>query len=98
MASEPKTVEVAPGSELDRWLDEAERTPLRLVRNGVSFRLAREEEDPWAGYDPEVAIAGMRAVAGTWSVSDAETLKEYIYRAREEGSRPLDRPRPLGRS
>ena len=39
MASEPKTIEVAPGSELDRLLDEAAERPLRLVRGGEEFRL-----------------------------------------------------------
>lgn len=34
MASEPKTVEVEPGSEVDRLLDEAARAPLRLVGAG----------------------------------------------------------------
>lgn len=44
MASEPKTIEVEPGGELDRLLDEARRTPLRLVRGGDSFRVLREGE------------------------------------------------------
>jgi hypothetical protein len=88
MASEPKTIAVAPGSEIDRLLDEAARTPLRLVRDGVRFRLGREDEDVWAGYDPERALAGMRAAAGSWTNLDAEAMKEFVYRAREEGTRP----------
>ena len=92
MEGEPKTIEVAPGSELDRLLDEAAEAPLRLVRNGERFRLDREpaEDDIWAGYDPERTRAGMRAAAGSWTDVDAEALKAYIYRAREEGTRPLD--------
>ena len=39
MAGEPKTIEVEPGSELDRLLDEAAEAPLRLVRGGEEFRL-----------------------------------------------------------
>ena len=92
MVSEPKTVEVEPGSELDRLLDEAAKTPLRLVRNGARFRLVPEDEDPWAGYDAERAREAMRAAAGTWPDLDAEEMKEYIYRGREEGTRPPDRP------
>lgn len=42
MASEPKTIEVEPGGELDRLLDEAAAAPLRLVRNGERFRVDRE--------------------------------------------------------
>lgn len=92
MASEPKTIEVEPGSEVDRLLDEAERAPLRLVRGSVRFRLVQEtdDDDVWAGYDPERARAGMRVAAGAWSDLDAEELKAYIYRGREEGTRPLD--------
>jgi hypothetical protein len=94
MASEPKTIEVAPGGELDRILDEAGGAPLRLVRGGERFRLDREadEDDIWADYDPERARAGIRAAAGAWTDIDGESLKEYIYRAREEGTRPPDRP------
>jgi len=52
MSSEPKTIEVESGSELDRLLDEADEAPVRLVRNGVRYRLDREGADIWADYDP----------------------------------------------
>ena len=94
MLREPKTIDVEPGSEIADLLDEAVETPLLLVMNGVRFRLDRDEADIWAGYDPERARAGMRAAAGRLTVEDAERLKEYIYRGREEGTRPIDRPRP----
>ena len=90
----PMTVEVEPGSELDRLLENAAGNPLILVRNGVRFRLDRDvDEDVWADYDPEKALAGMRAAAGRWTGMDAEAFKEYIYRGREEGTRPDDRPK-----
>jgi len=91
---EPKTIQVAAGSEVDALLDEAAKQPLILVRNGTRYRLVREEtaEDIWAGYDPEIAREAMRAAAGSWSDIDAEAFKEFIYRAREEGSRSPDRP------
>ena len=92
MTSEPKTIEVEPGGELDRLLDEADEAPLRLVRNGVRYRLDRETEDIWADYDPERAIEGMRRAAGSWKDVDAEALKAYIYTGREQGTRPPDRP------
>lgn len=95
----PRTIEVAPGSELARLLDEANGAPLVLVKEGVRYRLDREEPatasarpDPWADYDPERALAGMRDAAGSWSDIDTETLIANIYRWREEGSRPFDRP------
>lgn len=92
MITVSRTIDVEPGSELDQILEEAAGGTLRLVRNGVRYRLELEDEDPWADYDPEKAGAGMRAAAGSWSVEDAERLKEYIYRGREEGTRPIDRP------
>lgn len=57
MASERKTIEVEPGSEVDRLLDEARRTPLRLVRGGEAFEVNLEEDaqDVSAGYDPGLA-------------------------------------------
>ena len=89
MTSEPKTIDIEPGSDLDRLLDEAETTPLRLVRNGVRFRLDREEhDDVWASYDPEVARAGILAAAGSWKDLDAEAFKAYIRERRRTKNRP----------
>lgn len=96
MAHTPTIVHVEPGSALDRALDDVEAKHVVVERRGVRYRLDRigaaSDEDIWANYDPEAAIAGMRAAAGSWSDIDAEAFKEFIYRAREEGSRPPDRP------
>ncbi len=92
MAGEPKTIEVEPGGGLDRVLDEVQETPVRLVRGDDRFRLDRESEDIWESFDAERARAGLRAAAGAWTDINGEDLKEDIYRAREEGSRPPDRP------
>lgn len=75
MVSEPKTIAVAPGREIDRLLDEAARTPLQLVRDGVRFRLDREDEDIWAGYDPVLAQESTLAFSGVWKEIDAEAFK-----------------------
>lgn len=92
MASEPKTIEVEPDSELDRLLDEAARAPLRLVRGEERFRLDRETEPPtddiWAGYDPEVARQSTLAAAGSWKDIDAEAFKAYIRERRRTKNRP----------
>ena len=97
-----RTIQVESGSELDRLLDQVADGPIELERNGARYRLDRvepplrirtgEADDIWADYDPERAIAGMEAAFGSWSDIDAEALKAAIYRAREEGSRPPDRP------
>ncbi|HET7037201.1 MAG TPA: hypothetical protein VFI42_16060 [Thermomicrobiaceae bacterium] len=77
-------------------LAEADQAPIELERDGERYRLSRIKtvvaEDIWAGYDPEAALAGMRAAAGSWSNVDVDALKDQIYRARDEGSRPLDCP------
>ena len=90
-----KTIHVEPGSEVDRLLDEAAAGPIDIERDGERYRLNRvtgnTEGDLWDGYSAERAITNMRAAAGSWSDVDAEELKAYLYRAREEGTRPLGR-------
>ena len=95
MASELQSIEVEPGSELDRLLDSAAEEPLWLIRNGARYRLERVRDDIWEGYDPDRARAGMRAAAGTWPGLDAESPKAYVYRGREAGTRQLDRPQSI---
>ena len=49
--------------------------------------------DPYGpGYDPVKFRAPVKATAGSWAGIDADALIEDLYRAREEGSRPADRP------
>lgn len=94
MVSVLRTIQVEPGSEVDQLLDQAVAGPIDLERHGERYRLNRIEEgaegDLWSGYDPERAIANMRAAAGSWKGIDADDLKAYNYRAREEGTRPVD--------
>lgn len=92
MVTEPKTIHVTSGSELARLVDAARETPVILEKDGVRYRLSREDDDLWANYDPEAVLAAIRASAGTHSRDDGEELKTYISRARAEGSRPADRP------
>lgn len=92
MASEPRTVTIDPDSELGQALAEANGAPVILERNGARFRVSRDEDDLWANYDPAAVRAGLRKFAGMISPEDAERLKESIYRGREEGTRPIDRP------
>ena len=92
MATEPKTIKITPETSLSSLLTEAADAPVLLEANGVVYRLAREGEDIWAGYDPERVRAGLRAFAGTLSSEEGERIKALIYRGREEGTRPPDRP------
>jgi hypothetical protein len=92
MTKEPLTITIDPDSELGRALVETDGLPIVLERNGARFRVTREPDDPWANYDPEKVRAALRAVAGTLTPDEGERLKELIYRGREEGTRPIDRP------
>jgi hypothetical protein len=92
MMTVPKPIPVTEATTLTDVLDKAAGTPVRLERNGVVFRVSREEADPWAGYDPERVRAGLREVAGLITPEEAARMKELVYRGREEGTRPLDRP------
>ena len=111
MVAETKTIEVAPGSELARLLDEAEGKALVLVKEGVRYRVLPEDasasspvpprnvtsagtgpHDPWTDYDPDKLWAGIQAAAGSITEEEGELMKEYIYAAREAGTRPPNRP------
>jgi hypothetical protein len=83
---------VSDETNLGPLLDEATTAPLRIERNGIVFQLSREEVDPWAGYDPERVRTGLRRVAGLITPEEAARMKELVYRGREEGTRPIDRP------
>jgi hypothetical protein len=51
-----------------------------------------DPNDIWANYDPERVRVTLEKVAGTLTPEEGDRLKEAIYRAREEGTRPPDRP------
>jgi hypothetical protein len=86
------TITVDPDSELGRALDAANGNPIVLVRDGVRFRVTRDPDDPWASYDPEKLRAGQKKVAGLLTPEEGDRNIETIYRGREEGTRPIDRP------
>lgn len=92
MRTYPRTITIDPDSELGRALDEASGEPVVLVRGGIRFRVTREVDDPWATYDPERVRSELRKVAGILSPGEAERIIAAIYRGREEGTRPLERP------
>jgi hypothetical protein len=92
MAREPLTITIDPDSELGRALDTRDNSPIILIRDGTRFRVTRDPEDPWANYDPEKVREGLRKVAGLLTEEEADRIKEGIYRGRDEGTRPIDRP------
>src|ERR1700730_17022268 len=97
MVEATRHISVDKNSDLGRLLDEAGRAgePVVLEVNGRSFRLMPEaptNENPWKDYDPEKVLAALENTAGSWADLDTDKLIADIYKAREKGSRPADRP------
>jgi hypothetical protein len=90
--NEPHTITIDPDSELGRALDETDGAPVVLLRGKERFRVIRDPDDPWANYDPEKVREGLKKVAGLITPEDGDRIIESIYRGREEGTRPIDRP------
>lgn len=77
-----------PDTELDRLLAQADRNPVVIERHGARYRVMREADDIWAGYDPDAVLAGMDAAVGSIPVEEAERFKKVLYEGREAGTRP----------
>lgn len=100
--TKPETIDIVVSPDLARQLADAEAAGKRpiLVRDGARYQLdpveassaTREKQDIWADYDPKKVHEALDATAGSWSDVDAEKLIADIYRWREEGTRPPDRP------
>lgn len=93
-----RKIVVAPDSEVAALLAMASKAPLFVEVNGSTYRVSllgdgpEEADDLLAWYDVDEARRMLAETAGCWSDLDAAVLIADIYRAREEGSRPADRP------
>jgi hypothetical protein len=94
MVAAHRPIKVTDERDLVQPLDRAVAEPVLLERDGIVYRLSRADEidDIWEGYDPERVRAGLRAMSGNITADDAERMKALVYRGREEGTRPPDRP------
>ncbi len=90
-SDESETIHIPENSDLVRLLDQRDTTPLRLEKDGVVYRVSREDS-LWAGYDAERVREAVRATAGSWADLDTDTMIADLHHAREEGSRPADPP------
>ncbi len=99
MIADAKTIEVEPGSELDRLLEEAAGQPIILVRDGARYRLQPESEstladegDIWANYDPERTLRAFEEASGAFKNLDTEAFIAEIHEQRGQDShgRPSD--------
>ena len=87
MATETKVINVAPGSELGRFLEEIGEAPVVLEKDGERYVLAREDaHDIWADYDPEKVRQALPQSAGALAGIDRESLLSDTHAAREQNS------------
>lgn len=83
-----------PDSELYRLLDEADRQPVELEKDGVRYRVMRVPSDVQEAahtkkpYDPERMIKAIYASAGILKRAgvDAEQLEKDVYEERTQNS------------
>ena len=66
----------------------------RFLANLERRRAEYPDEDGWEGHDPERVRQVLDEVAGTLSDEEVDRWIEAVYRARQEGSRPFERPGP----
>ncbi len=97
MAEQPKSIDISDVPDILRLAEEVRRAgePRVLRRDGEDLamvvpmprpRKTRLKKPTAADY------AAFRSAAGSWADIDTDTLIEDIYRARGEGTRPIDRP------
>ena len=87
MATESKTIKVAPDSELGLLLEEVGGAPVILEKDGERYVLAREDaQDIWAVYDPDAVRHALRQSTGALAGLDRKSLLEDIHAAREQDS------------
>lgn len=91
MAAVEKVIHVTSETSLPKLLDDAAREPIILERHGARFRLSRDEGIAYTP-DPEHVRAVLDATLGSWADVDVDEMIREVRQAREDGSRPPDRP------
>lgn len=90
MVREALTITIDPESELGRALAAVDDAPLVLERSGARFRVIREADALWAGYDPQRVRRALRQSAGALAGVDVAALKRELREQRGQDS--LGRP------
>lgn len=91
MAKRYKAIKITSKTDVGSLLDAAESgEQVLLERDGVVFRLSREEDITYEP-DPELVRKTLRATAGSWADLDIDQEIAELYAAREAGSRPSER-------
>ena len=81
-----RVIPVEPGSDVDRFLEQADDQPIIAEAHGRRFRVVREPSDPFANYDPERVKAGLAASAGAFAGVDVDALKDMLREERTQAS------------
>lgn len=75
----------------DEWDEQRAERVRKILRETAGAW--SDKEDIWAGYDPEAIRKSLEETAGIWADLDTDQMIQDMYRWRQEGSRPPDRPR-----
>lgn len=81
-----------PNSDLSRLLDEADRKPVDVEKNGVRYRVmrlpddVREDSEARKPYDPERMVRAIYASAGALKDVDTDALLQTIREERTQNS------------
>lgn len=94
MVIETRTIKVTVDTTIDDVLDAADDAPVAIERDSVTYTVRREtvDEDIWKDYDPQAVIDMLEEFKKNPMDIDATQWIAEVYRSREEGSRPDDRP------
>jgi hypothetical protein len=85
VAAPPPSIRIDPTSALARALAVADG-PIVLESGGVRYRVEREPDSIFAGYDPERVGAAFRSVAGILEGVDTEALINELREQRGQDS------------
>lgn len=97
MAEHTRRLDISGDPGLLRLAEEVRRSkePRVLGRGSEDLALVVPlSSNPGPSDEPPTAAdyESLRMAVGSWSDIDTVALKKYLYRAREEGTRPNDRP------
>lgn len=84
------TLTLDPQSDIAEALKSVDTESVVLISNGERFRVSRNETN--LTDDDEEFEEALRGVFGTLTPEEAERRTQDIYRWREEGTRPINRP------
>jgi hypothetical protein len=86
MVVTPKHITLEPDSEFAQLLREAAAGAAVIEADGERFRVIRETSNLLASYDPNRALAALRAAFGTLPNDRVDELKRDLREMREQDS------------